>query len=120
MGALLGEVIVEQEGEELLDLNAVPQEPAIDLLRTAGFRSAEETVHGRYDPTFPSGLVAPSIYRGPGFTIDYVWVRGAALLVDSSITLDRPSVTDPTLYPSDHRGVSADLVVARSGMPSRP
>jgi endonuclease/exonuclease/phosphatase family metal-dependent hydrolase len=94
------------------DLNAVPMEPAIQLLRDAGFRSAYEEVHGRHDATFPSGLVAPSIYRGPGFPIDYVWVRGAASIADAAITLDRPSPTDAGLFPSDHRGVSTDLVLA--------
>jgi endonuclease/exonuclease/phosphatase family metal-dependent hydrolase len=93
------------------DLNAVPTEPGIELLRAAGFSSAYELIHGRHDATFPSGLVAPSIYRGPGFAIDYIWVRGQATVVDAAITLDRPSASDPTLRPSDHRGVMADLVL---------
>ena len=93
------------------DLNAVPQEPAIDLLRAAGFRSAYEVIHGRHDETFPSGLVAPSIYRGPGSAIDYIWVRGAAHVASAAIALDRAATHDPTLFPSDHRGVLADLVL---------
>jgi endonuclease/exonuclease/phosphatase family metal-dependent hydrolase len=93
------------------DLNAVPSEPAIDLLRAAGFRSAHHTVNGSDPVTFPSGLIAPSIYRGPGFCIDYVWVRGAAEVVDCRLAWDQPSAADPTLYPSDHRGLIADLVL---------
>jgi endonuclease/exonuclease/phosphatase family metal-dependent hydrolase len=93
------------------DLNAVPSEPAIELLRAAGYRSAYESVHGRHDDTFPSGLVAPTIYRGPGSTIDYIWVQGRTSVTDAAITLDRPSASDPTLRPSDHRGVVADLVL---------
>ena len=91
------------------DLNAVPSEPAIDLLRKAGFISAYEIANGRHDPTFPSGLVAPTIYRGPGSAIDYIWVRGAATVREARLTLDRPSADDGGLYPSDHHGVVADL-----------
>jgi endonuclease/exonuclease/phosphatase family metal-dependent hydrolase len=97
------------------DLNAVPDEPAIDLLRVAGFHSAYEQANGHHDPTFPSGLVASTIYRGPGFTIDYVWVRGAVRVTEASLTLDHPSATDPGLYPSDHRGVVAGLDLGAVG-----
>jgi endonuclease/exonuclease/phosphatase (EEP) superfamily protein YafD len=66
-------------------------------------------VNGRHDPTNPSGLVAPTIYWGPGFAIDYIWVRGAASVAEARLTLDRPSDADSGLYPSDHRGVVAEL-----------
>jgi endonuclease/exonuclease/phosphatase family metal-dependent hydrolase len=102
----------EQARAEILvgDLNAVPDEPAIAVLREAGFRSAYELAHGRSAATFASGLVASSIVPGPPrICIDYVWVRGAARVVDSSLSFDRPSPDDPTLYPSDHLGIIADL-----------
>jgi endonuclease/exonuclease/phosphatase family metal-dependent hydrolase len=41
--------------------------------------------------------------------IDYVWVRGAATVESARLVFDRPAASDPTLYPSDHRGVAAWL-----------
>jgi endonuclease/exonuclease/phosphatase family metal-dependent hydrolase len=93
------------------DLNAVPGEPALELLFGAGFRSATREA-GRGDPeTFPSGLVAPTIYRGPGACIDYVLVRGPAVVEDARIAFDRPAPGDPGLFPSDHRGIVVDLAL---------
>lgn len=94
------------------DLNATPEEPAIAELRRAGFVSAFEVRHGRHEPTYPSGLVAPSISRGPGVCIDYLWVRGPARVFDARLAWSIPSASDPTLFPSDHRGLVADLELA--------
>jgi endonuclease/exonuclease/phosphatase family metal-dependent hydrolase len=41
--------------------------------------------------------------------IDYVWVAGALDLTASGVCFDKPSPVDPTLWPSDHAGVWADL-----------
>jgi endonuclease/exonuclease/phosphatase family metal-dependent hydrolase len=41
--------------------------------------------------------------------IDYIWVAGAMDLVASGVCFDKPSPADPTLWPSDHAGVWADL-----------
>jgi endonuclease/exonuclease/phosphatase family metal-dependent hydrolase len=91
------------------DLNGTPDEPALAALFAAGFRSAMREV-GKGDPgTFPSGLIAPTIYRGPRFCIDYVLMRGAARVVDARLAFDQPSAVDPGLYPSDHLGLVADL-----------
>lgn len=92
------------------DLNAIPADPALDLLRAAGFRSAHRAANGSDPVTFPSGLVA-SWNQGPESCIDYIWVRGAAEVVDARLAFDRPSVEDPGLYPSDHRGLVADLAL---------
>jgi endonuclease/exonuclease/phosphatase family metal-dependent hydrolase len=91
------------------DLNASPDEPAIAELRRAGFISAFEARHGRHEPTYPSGLVAPSIPLGPPVCIDYLWVRGSARVIDARLAWNRPSRADATLFPSDHRGLVADL-----------
>lgn len=92
------------------DLNAIPMEPAIMALRDAGYRSAQEVANGRDAPTFASGLVAASITPGPPrVCIDYIWVRGTARIAAADLAFDRPSADDPTLYPSDHLGIVADL-----------
>ena len=43
--------------------------------------------------------------------LDYIWVRGAVRVVDARLAWDRPDPTDPTLYPSDHLGISAHLEI---------
>jgi endonuclease/exonuclease/phosphatase family metal-dependent hydrolase len=41
--------------------------------------------------------------------IDYIWVSDAVQIVDSGVCFDRPGRQDPSLWPSDHIGVWADL-----------
>jgi endonuclease/exonuclease/phosphatase family metal-dependent hydrolase len=41
--------------------------------------------------------------------IDYIWVGGALTVHASGVCFNTPSATDPTLWPSDHAGVWADL-----------
>jgi endonuclease/exonuclease/phosphatase family metal-dependent hydrolase len=43
--------------------------------------------------------------------IDYIWVAGAIDLIASGVCFDKPSPADPTLWPSDHAGVWADLEI---------
>ena len=42
--------------------------------------------------------------------IDYIWTAGAIETVASGVCFDKPSPDDPSLWPSDHAGVWADLV----------
>ena len=41
--------------------------------------------------------------------IDYIWVAGAIRIIDSGVCFDQPAPQDPSLWPSDHAGVWADL-----------
>ncbi len=41
--------------------------------------------------------------------IDYIWVAGPIRIVDSGLCFNQPSLQDPSLWPSDHIGVWADL-----------
>jgi endonuclease/exonuclease/phosphatase family metal-dependent hydrolase len=93
------------------DFNAHPAEPAIDRMRTAGFRSAyAEANGGEPDVTWPSGLQAPAADTdGDPRCIDYIWVRGQIRVTSARLVFDRPAVDDPTLYPSDHVGITATL-----------
>ena len=43
--------------------------------------------------------------------LDYIWVRGAVRVASARLAFDRPDPDDPTLYPSDHVGISAQLEV---------
>ena len=41
--------------------------------------------------------------------IDSIWVAGSMAVHASGVCFNTPSATDPTLWPSDHAGVWADL-----------
>ena len=49
--------------------------------------------------------------------LDYIWIRGGIRVRTARLAFDRPAVGDPTLYPSDHLGLVADLEI---GAPDRP
>ena len=95
------------------DFNAEPDEPAVDRIRSNGFRSAFAEVNGADPPvTWPSGLQAPGMDTdGDPGCLDYIWVRGDIRAVSARLAFDRPAVGDPTLYPSDHIGLSAELSI---------
>lgn len=95
------------------DFNANPEEPASIRMRAAGYRSAYADANGS-DPavTWPSGLQAPAMDTdGSPECLDYIWITGAARVVDSRLVFDRPDPEDPTLYPSDHLGLAAHLEI---------
>jgi endonuclease/exonuclease/phosphatase family metal-dependent hydrolase len=95
------------------DFNADPQEPAYARMSGAGFRSAYLDANGREPAvTWPSGLQAPGMDTdGDPDCLDYIWVRGAVRVVDAALAWHRPDATDPTLYASDHVGISAHLEI---------
>ena len=95
------------------DFNATPAEPTYARMVEAGFRSVMQEANGvEPDVTWPSGLQAPGMDTdGEPGCLDYVWVSGAVQVTAARLCFDRPAVDDPTLYPSDHRGVTADLEI---------
>jgi endonuclease/exonuclease/phosphatase family metal-dependent hydrolase len=95
------------------DFNADPDEPTSARMRAAGFRSAFAEANGQ-DPsvTWPSGLQAPAMDTdGSPECLDYIWIRGDVRVHSARLAFDRPDPEDPTLYPSDHFGISATLEV---------
>ncbi len=95
------------------DFNADPAEPAAERIRAAGYRSAYAEANGA-DPTvtWPSGIQAPGMDTdGEPACLDYIWVRGAVRTASSRLAFDRPHPDDPTLYPSDHLGLAAQLEI---------
>lgn len=98
------------------DFNANPAEPAAERMRSHGYRSAFAEANG-HEPavTWPSGLQAPAIDTdGDPACLDYVWVRGAVRVASAQLVFDRPDADDLTLFPSDHFGLSAHLVIGAS------
>lgn len=95
------------------DFNAGPAEPTHTRMRAAGFRSAFAEANGSEPAvTWPSGLQAPAMDTdGDPDCLDYIWVRGAVRVASARLAFDRPHPEDPTLYPSDHLGISAHLEI---------
>ncbi len=93
------------------DFNAEPVEPTYKAMGDAGFRSAHLEANGAEPAvTWPSGIQAPGIDDdGEPGCLDYIWVRGAITVESCRLAFDRPAVDDPTLYPSDHLGLSARI-----------
>jgi endonuclease/exonuclease/phosphatase family metal-dependent hydrolase len=99
------------------DFNAEPSEPAAARMRDAGFRSAYTEANGS-DPsvTWPSGLQAPGMDTdGDPGCLDYIWLRADVRATSARLAFDRPAVGDPTLYPSDHLGLVAELAIGEGG-----
>jgi endonuclease/exonuclease/phosphatase family metal-dependent hydrolase len=95
------------------DFNADPREPTYARIVAAGFRSAYAEANGTEPAvTWPSGLQAPAMDTdGDPGCLDYIWVRGAVRVASARLAFDRPDPDDPTLYPSDHLGISARLEI---------
>ena len=95
------------------DFNADPDEPAPARLRAADFRSAYAEANGAEPAvTWPSGLIAPAMDTdGDPACLDYIWLRGAIRVESARLVFDRPAPEDPTLYPSDHLGIAAQLEI---------
>ena len=95
------------------DFNAEPDEPAAARMRDAGFASAYALANGEEPAvTWPSGIQAEAMDAdGDPGCLDYLWVRGAIRVEEARLVFDRPAVGDPTLYPSDHLGIAARVVV---------
>jgi endonuclease/exonuclease/phosphatase family metal-dependent hydrolase len=95
------------------DFNADPAEPCPARLRSAGFRSAFAEANGAEPAvTWPSGLTAPAMDTdGDPECLDYIWLRGSVGAVSARLAFDRPDPEDPTIYPSDHLGIAAELEI---------
>jgi endonuclease/exonuclease/phosphatase family metal-dependent hydrolase len=93
------------------DFNADPLEPAYARMTEAGFRSSYLEANGAEPKvTWPSGLQAPAMDTdGDPDCLDYIWIRGAIAVDECRLAFDRSAVGDPSLYPSDHLGLSAHL-----------
>jgi endonuclease/exonuclease/phosphatase family metal-dependent hydrolase len=95
------------------DFNAEPVEPAYQVMVEAGFRSAHAEANG-VEPavTWPSGIQAPGMDTdGEPGCLDYIWLSGPLRATACRLVFDRPAVDDPTLYPSDHLGLTARIEV---------
>ncbi len=94
------------------DFNSLPGSGVYRRMQAAGYRSAYAEANGQEpDGTWPSGLVgaATSVPDPQPGCLDYIWLGGPLVTRSARLCFDRPAVHDPGLYPSDHRGVLAEL-----------
>lgn len=95
------------------DFNAEPVEETYRVMIDGGFRSAYAEANGTEPAvTWPSGIQAPGMDTdGDPGCLDYIWLQGPLRATACRLIFDRPAVEDPTLYPSDHIGLVARVMV---------
>ncbi len=90
------------------DFNAYPGEPTLDLMKSR-FASAYEAANGHEpDQTWPTPV--NTFDPSPPGCLDYIFVAGATAQ-RASLAFDTPHQLDPELFPSDHLGLIAELLV---------
>ncbi len=57
------------------------------------------------------------VVMGDPACLDCIWPRGDVRVASARLAFDRPDPPDPTLFPSDHLGISARLEVGRTDRP---
>ena len=95
------------------DFNTPPFEPAYGIMTAAGFRSAFLEANGAEPAvTWPSGIQAETMDTdGDPNCLDYIWLRGSANATLARLACNEPAPADPTLYPSDHFAILAEIGV---------
>ena len=111
------------------DFNGTPETRALQLMRTQ-FQSAYTLKHGREpDWTCPTPLQwrnepwRETVFNVAGFaiqkkrgpwrgTLDYIFVNDRVAVEECSVVFNQHAPHDPTLFPSDHLGLSATLRVS--------
>ena len=92
------------------DFNATLDKPSAARM-TRHFRPTQ-TAPTAFTPLADTdGSVSHPTWPRMDRCIDYIWISGALQVVTSAVCFDRGHASDPALYPSDHAGVRADLVV---------
>lgn len=90
------------------DFNATLDAPSAALMATR-FRPTQTAPTGFTPLSDGHGNVSHPEWPRMDRCFDYIWIDGPLQIVASSVCFDQGSATDPTLYPSDHAGVRADL-----------
>ncbi|HEY1372024.1 MAG TPA: endonuclease/exonuclease/phosphatase family protein [Candidatus Binatia bacterium] len=95
------------------DFNAPLDAPSIRLMRSA-FRPTQNEPTAFTPLQEPGGK--PTHPEWPRFDrcIDYIWLSEGIAIKASGLCFDKPAADNPTLWPSDHVGVWADLELLES------
>jgi len=92
------------------DFNARLGTPSADLMASR-FRPTQ-TAPTAFTPLADTdGSVTHPYWPRMDRCIDYIWTSPGIRVAESGVCFDQPSPDDPSLWPSDHAGVWADLDV---------
>ena len=90
------------------DFNATPDMPSARLMASVFHMTQTEAT--AFTPLSDrDGTPSHPYWERFDRCIDYIWVAGPLRVVASGVCFNSPSEEDPTLWPSDHLGVWADL-----------
>jgi endonuclease/exonuclease/phosphatase family metal-dependent hydrolase len=92
------------------DFNATLDKPSAALMATR-FRPSQTAPTGFTPLAGSDGEVSHPSWARMDRCIDFIWVSEALKVVDSGVCFNQASPADPSLWPSDHAGVRADLEV---------
>lgn len=92
------------------DFNASPDKPSATLMGTR-FRPTQTRPTAFTPLADGAGSVSHPTWARMDRCIDYIWIAGPLSVATSEVCFDRGHPHDPTLYPSDHAGVWADLAL---------
>jgi endonuclease/exonuclease/phosphatase family metal-dependent hydrolase len=93
------------------DFNASLDMPSATLMATP-LSSNPDGTNRLHAAREPRRFRVPSLWPRIDRCIDYIWTSGAIEVVSSGVCFNRASPDDPSLWPSDHAGVWADLSTA--------
>jgi endonuclease/exonuclease/phosphatase family metal-dependent hydrolase len=95
------------------DFNATLEMPSAQLMAQT-FRPSQLEPTAFTPLQGEDGAVSHPYWPRLDRCIDYIWVSEGLEVTASEVGFNIPSPTDPTLWPSDHAGVWADLIFASS------
>jgi endonuclease/exonuclease/phosphatase family metal-dependent hydrolase len=93
------------------DFNADLEKPSAALMATR-FRPTQSGPTAFTPLADEKGSVSHPYWPRMDRCIDYIWASSRVGIVASGVCFNRPSPDDPSLWPSDHAGVWADLEIS--------
>lgn len=93
------------------DFNATLDLPSAALM-AARFRPTQTAPTAFTPLADENGVISHPYWPRMDRCIDYIWIGGPLEVVASAVCFDKPDARDPSLWPSDHAGVWADLRLA--------
>jgi endonuclease/exonuclease/phosphatase family metal-dependent hydrolase len=93
------------------DFNATLDQPSIRLMSSV-FRATQSQPTAFTPLQEPGGDPTHPEWRRFDRCIDFIWVSPSIKVQASGLCFNKPALDDPTLWPSDHVGVWADLELA--------
>ncbi len=90
------------------DFNSTLDSPSAKLM-TEAFRPSQTAPTAFTPLADEAGNISHPYWERFDRCIDFIWVSEPLQVVNSMVCFNQPSSEDPTLWPSDHAGVWADL-----------